>query len=137
MGLLDGLTVLYLEDDADAREVMVLGLEHHGARDCDRVRPGCASAGRATSSRRYRCRSGTLGPGTRRWMFIRAVRDLPAERERRTPAIALSAHNTPADKGKSVSAGFTIHFAKPLAPDELATRIALLVKRLPRPREDR
>jgi len=32
MALLDGPSILYLEDDSDTREVMALGLELHGAR---------------------------------------------------------------------------------------------------------
>ena len=40
-------------------------------------------------------------------------------------------HNEPADKLKSLSAGYTLHVAKPLTPDQLSSRVALLVKPVP------
>jgi CheY-like chemotaxis protein len=61
------------------------------------------------------------------WTFIRELRRLPTEREKRTLAIALTAHNTRADKLKSLEHGFTLHMAKPLTPDQLAQRIALVL----------
>jgi CheY-like chemotaxis protein len=61
------------------------------------------------------------------WAFIRAVRRRPTDRDRRTPAIALTAHNTPDDRRKSLAHGFTSHMAKPLTPDQLAQRIALVL----------
>ena len=132
MALLDNLTVLYLEDDPDTREVMSLGLEHHGGRvlgtDSAQValllfeqhRPDVIVADLELSD-----------PELDGWRFMQAVRDLPSAREKRTPAIALSVHNSPADRLKSLSAGFTLHVAKPLTADQLATRIALLVKPVP------
>jgi hypothetical protein len=43
MALLDGLSILYLEDDHDTREVITLGLERHGARAGYRLGVGRAS----------------------------------------------------------------------------------------------
>jgi CheY-like chemotaxis protein len=132
MALLDNLTVLYLEDDPDTREVMIVGLERHGGRVVatesaqialllfEQHRPDVIVADLELAD-----------PELDGWRFMQAVRDLPAEREKRTPAIALSVHNTPADRLKSLSAGFTLHVAKPLPPDELAVRIALLVTPVP------
>lgn len=130
MGLLDGLTVLYVEDDPDTREVMVLGLERHGARVLhtdsvqmalllfDQHRPDVLIADLEL-------------PELDGWALIQSVRDRPSERQKRTPAIALTVHNTPADKLKSLSAGFTLHVAKPLTPDQLAVRVTLLVRPVP------
>ena len=130
-GRLEGLTVLYLEDDPDTREVMALGLEQYGARvfaaDSAQIalllfeqhRPDVIVADLELAD-----------PDLDGWMFMRAVRDLPSEREKRTPAIAVSVHHEPADRLKSLSAGFTLHVAKPVTADELAGRIAVLVKPL-------
>jgi CheY-like chemotaxis protein len=132
MALLDRLTILYLEDDRDTREMMTVGLEQHGAQVfgtysaqialllAEQHRPEVIVADLELAD-----------PELDGWMFMRAVRDLPAEREKRTPAIALTVHNQPADKLKSLSAGYTLHVAKPLTPDQLASRIALLVKPVP------
>jgi CheY-like chemotaxis protein len=132
MALLDGLTILYLEDDLDTREVMTMGLERHGARVI-----GSDSAQIALLAWEAQRPAAIVAdleladPELDGWRFMEAGRALSSEREKRTPAIALSAHNQPADKLKSLSAGFTLHMAKPLTPDQLAVRIALLVKPVP------
>jgi CheY-like chemotaxis protein len=132
MALLDGLTVLYLEDDRDTREVMTLGLEAHGARVF-----GTYSAQIALLLFEQHWPDVVVAdleladPELDGWMFMRAMREVEPERGKRVHAIALSVHNTPADRLKSLSAGFTLHVAKPLTPDELANRIALLVKPVP------
>ena len=132
MALLDSVTVLYLEDDRDTRELMTLGLERHGARvlstDSAQIallmfeehRPDAVVADLELGD-----------PELDGWMFMRAVRELASEQLKRTPAIALTVHNDAADKLKSLSAGYTLHVAKPLTPDQLATRLALLVKPVP------
>lgn len=132
MGLLDGLTILYLEDHHDTRETMTIGLERQGATvlgtDSAQValllveehRPAVIVADLELAD-----------PDLDGWRFMQAVRGLAAQREKRTPAIALSGHNEPADRLKSLSAGFTLHVAKPLTPDELGGRIALLVRPVP------
>jgi two-component system, chemotaxis family, CheB/CheR fusion protein len=43
--------------------------------------------------------------------------------ERRIRAIAFSGYNSPADRQRSVEAGFLEHLAKPLAPDQLCAAI--------------
>ena len=129
MGLLDGLTIVYLEDDAVTREGIVLGLERHGARVLATFSAQVALL--AVEAQRPDVIVADLelaDPELDGWTFMRAVRDLPAEQERRTHAIALTVHNEPADRLKSLSAGFTLHVAKPLTPDQLANRISLLVK---------
>jgi CheY-like chemotaxis protein len=128
LALLDGLTVLYLEDDPDTREVIGLGLERHGARV---LQSDSAQAALLTfeAERPDVVVADLELPELDGWTFVHAIRELPAEREKRTPAIALTVHNQPADKLKSLSAGFTLHMAKPLTPDQLAARIALLVRR--------
>lgn len=136
MALLDGLKIVYLEDDRDTREGISLGLHRHGARVIatesaqvglllvEQHRPDVIVADLELAD-----------PDLDGWRFMQAVRGLASEREKRTPAIALSVHNEPADRLKSLSAGFTLHFSKPLTPDELAGRIALLVKQVPGTRE--
>jgi CheY-like chemotaxis protein len=132
MALLDSVTVLYLEDDRDTREMMSLGLERHGARV---LSTDSAQAALLMFEQHHPdavVADLELGdPELDGWMFMRAVRELPSEQHKRTPAIALTVHNEPADKLKSLSAGYTLHVAKPLTPEQLATRIALLVKPVP------
>jgi CheY-like chemotaxis protein len=60
------------------------------------------------------------------WALLRAVRGLPSERRNPTPAILLSAHDSPDDRKRSLAAGYAIHLSKPLLPGDLARRIRLL-----------
>ena len=126
MALLNGLTVLYVEDDPDTREVIAVGLERHGAR-VQATDSASAALLMFETDRHDVVISDLELPDVDGWSFISALRKLPAEREKRTLAIALTAHNTRADKLKSLESGFTLHMAKPLTPDQLAQRIALVL----------
>src|SRR5688572_848515 len=99
VALLDGLTVLYLEDDEDTREMMVLGLERHGARvlATDSVQAALLTF---ETQRPDVVIADLELPELDGWALVHALRELPAERERRTPAIAVTVHNTPADRLK-------------------------------------
>jgi DNA-binding response OmpR family regulator len=128
LALLDGVTILYLEDDPDTREIMVVGLERHGAK----VMPSDSAQAALLMFERDKpdvVIADLELPELDGWAFVQALRELPSERERRTPAIAVTVHNETPDKMKSLSAGFTLHMAKPLTPDQLAARVALLVRR--------
>src|SRR2546422_6869690 len=54
--------------------------------------------------------------------LIRCIRTLDAERGGRTPAAALTAYATPADRTRALLAGFQVYLAKPFDPSELVTR---------------
>jgi CheY-like chemotaxis protein len=126
MALLDGLNILYVEDEPDTREVIAFGLERHGAHVC--ATDSAPAALLMFETQRSDVVIADLElPDVDGWSFISALRKLPAEREKRTLAIALTAHNTRADKLKSLESGFTLHMAKPLTPDQLAQRIALVL----------
>jgi len=126
MALLDGLSILYVEDEPDTREVITLGLERHGARV--HTTDSASAALLMFETQRPDVIIADLElPEVDGWTFIRAVRRRPMDRDRRTPAIALTAHNTPDDRHKSLAHGFTLHMAKPLTPDQLAQRIALVL----------
>ena len=126
MALLDGLNILYLEDEPDTREVIAFGLERHGARVV--ATDSAPAALLMFETQRSDVIIADLElPEVDGWSFISALRKLPAEREKRTLAIALTVHNTRADKLKSLESGFTLHMAKPLTPDQLAQRIALVM----------
>jgi CheY-like chemotaxis protein len=126
MALLDGLSILYVEDEPDTREVIAMGLERHGA--CVHATDSAPAALLMFQAQRSDVVIADLElPDVDGWTFMRALRTLPTEREKRTLAIALTAHNTRADKLKSLEHGFTLHMAKPLTPDQLAQRIALVL----------
>lgn len=132
MALLDGLRILYLEDEPDTREVIALGLEHQGAHVLST--DSAQAALLMFQAERPDVVIADLGlPEVDGWTFMRAVRSLSTEREKRTLAIALTAHNLRADRLKSLEHGFTLHVAKPLTPEQLASRIALVLGRVGKP----
>ena len=63
--------------------------------------------------------------------FIRRVRALPHESGGRTPAAALTAFARSEDRMRAMLAGFQVHVAKPIEPQELAVAIQSLRHRTP------
>jgi CheY-like chemotaxis protein len=124
MALLDGLTVLYVEDDVDTREMMTTAPEGQGARVVS------AASGRVALLLRQQDQPDVIVsdlalPDLDGWTLLRAVRGLPSERRNPIPAILLSAHDSPDDRRRSVAAGYAMHLSKPLLPGDLARHIRL------------
>jgi CheY-like chemotaxis protein len=57
------------------------------------------------------------------------VRALAPDKGGAIPAIALTAYGRAEDRVRALTAGFQMHIAKPVDPDELAVVILSLVKR--------
>ena len=62
------------------------------------------------------------------YSFIGKVRNLPAEKGSKIPAIALTAFASNSDRIKTLSAGFQIHHAKPFEPDLLIRDILEVIE---------
>jgi CheY-like chemotaxis protein len=60
------------------------------------------------------------------YSLLRKVRKLDATQGGETPAIALTAYAREEDRTQALSAGFQMHLAKPVEPDELANVVAKL-----------
>ncbi len=125
---LGGLTILVVDDEPDARDLIRHLLEDsratvHTARSADeasemlpRVRPDLLLS--------------DIGmPGRDGYQLIREVRRLPVEQGGRTPAIALTAFARPEDRIRSMIAGYQVHVAKPIDPRELVATVASLTGR--------
>ncbi|QOV90669.1 PAS domain S-box protein [Humisphaera borealis] len=125
---LGGVKVLVVDDESDARALVRRLLE-----DCDAVVSTAASAQEAWERLqidRPDVLVSDIGmPGEDGYSLIRRVRDLPAERGGRTPAVALTAYARAEDRMKAVVAGFEMHVVKPVEPAELITMVATLAKR--------
>src|SRR6185503_3731089 len=65
-------------------------------------------------------------PGEDGYALLRRVRALPAERGGKVPAAALTAYAGPLHAERARQAGFALHLAKPVAPEELVAAIASL-----------
>ena len=126
--ILDGVSVLVVEDDADSRESLVRVLEQYGAR----VREA-ATAREAIDSLEVAVPDVLVSDigmaGEDGYDLIRNVRKLPAERGRRLPALAVTAFGEEGDRRKALAAGFQAHVAKPVAPAALVLQVARLAGR--------
>ena len=122
---LNGLRILLVEDEPDARELLAVLLQGSGANvesvDC---------AGDALQRLRLSTPDLLLSdiglPRESGYDLIRQVRSLSSDINK-IPAIALTAFATESDREKSLSAGFQAHLAKPVEPDQLVATIKGLV----------
>ncbi len=127
---LDGLRVLVVDDEADARDVIRATLESYAARvtavssahaaieEFDRLRPDVLIS--------------DIGmPEQDGYELIRRVRALGSERGGMVPALALTAFARNEDRDQALRAGFQMHAAKPIGRQELITMVARLARRIP------
>lgn len=124
--LLDGLRVLVVDDEDDARDMLAIILKQHGAQT-----ESCASAAEALERLQdwkpdvLICDIGM--PGEDGYSLIRKVRALDPERGGQTPAIALTAYATQEDRVRALDMGFQMHIAKPVESYELALAVASFI----------
>ncbi len=123
---LDGIRVLLVDDDRDARRILCRILTTSGAavEECDGVHSALATI----LEFKPQILLGDLGmPGQDGFELIRRVRELGGQFET-LPAIALTAFARADDRKKSRRAGYQLHLTKPVEPGELSNAIASLVR---------
>lgn len=115
---LDGISVLVVDDEEDARMLIAKMLGKAGAQV---HHAGCAKDAIEELKRMQPdVLISDIGmPEADGYSLIRSVRALPAELGGRVPAIALSAYTRTEDRIRSISEGFQIHLAKPADAVEL------------------
>ena len=125
---LDGLTVLVVEDNDDAREMLVAMLEAHGARA---VAASCSEDGvRLFDEQHPDLIVADIGlPDEDGYSFIRRVRAHERDGTAQVPAVAITALATPRDRGRALSAGYQLHLAKGSDPNLLVSALATLANR--------
>jgi CheY-like chemotaxis protein len=125
---LDGIHVLVVDDERDARELLAAILVQSGAEVT-------AAAGVADALDKLRRVTPDLlvsdiGMADEDgYSLIRKVRAADALRGRRIPAIALTAHARPTDRLRALTEGYHMHMPKPVEPAELVLAIANLTDR--------
>jgi CheY-like chemotaxis protein len=60
--------------------------------------------------------------------LISKIRALAPEKGGAIPAVALTAYAGPSDRRRALVAGFDVHLAKPVEPDELLAVVASLAR---------
>jgi signal transduction histidine kinase/CheY-like chemotaxis protein len=123
---LDGVRVLIVDDEPQAREVLSLMLEQAGA---DVVQAGSAREGLSAVARWVPTviLSDIEMPHEDGYAFIEQVRTLDELRGLHPIALAVTAHARAEDRVRALEAGFHWHIAKPVDPVELVSVIATLV----------
>ena len=125
---LDGLRVLIVDDEADAREFVTMILERRAA-DVTAV----VSAKEAVEMlQRWRpdVLIADIGMADEDgYALISKVRSLPADEGGQTPAMALTAYARTEDRRRILMAGYQMHLAKPVEPIELMVAVASLTGR--------
>ena len=122
---LHGITVLAVDDEADARLMVQRVLEKCGARVI--AAASSAEALAVLSRERPDVIVSDIGmPGEDGYEFIRKVRALRPEEGGRTPAAALTAFARAEDRTRALRAGYQTHVAKPVEIVELSAVVASL-----------
>src|SRR5262249_14672832 len=133
---LGGLRVLAVDDDTDARDLIRTILTQCGAivETANSIDQALAVFERPEEWQPELLISDIEMPEADGYQLIRKLREIESQRERRIPAIALTAYARTTDRLRSLSAGFQMHVTKPVDPAELLTIVASLTGRLNRPR---
>jgi PAS domain S-box-containing protein len=126
---LANLSLLVVEDEADARELLITILKGCGAE----VQAAASAAEGLKILKEWRpdvLISDIEMPYEDGLSFIGKVRALSNEEGGHIPAIAVTAHVRDEDRLQALSAGFDAHVGKPMEPLELVTVIANLARRM-------
>ncbi|MDQ2974791.1 MAG: PAS domain S-box protein [Acidobacteriota bacterium] len=124
----DGLKVLVVDDDVDARELLSAAIGRCGAEVT--MAGAVKEALEFIENDRPDLLISDIGmPGEDGYELIRRVRALPVERGGRIPAIALTAYARMEDRLQALRAGYQMHVPKPVEMAELVTVAASLFRR--------
>jgi PAS domain S-box-containing protein len=127
---LEGVSILVVDDEADALDLIAIDLTACGAKVNTFARP--ADALDALEKSEFDLLISDIGmPEHDGYEFIRRVRAREAAAQsRKVPAVALTAYARVHDRLRALIAGYDTHVAKPLESGELVTVVASLVGRL-------
>lgn len=122
-GVLEGLRIVVVDDDADARDLLATILTQRRAQvfaaDC------AATAFELVRRERPDVLVSDIAmPDEDGYMLIGRVRALTAAEGGGTPSIAVTAYAGPADRKRALEAGFDAHLGKPIDVDSLVDKLA-------------
>jgi PAS domain S-box-containing protein len=125
---LDGIRVLIVDDDHDARDLLTTILQRCGAKVA--VASSAQEGFTLLSAERPDVLLSDIEmPEEDGYMFIKRVRALEGQAGGDVPAAALTAYASTGDRMKVLGAGFNMHVSKPVQPSELAMVVANLAGR--------
>jgi signal transduction histidine kinase/CheY-like chemotaxis protein len=125
---LNGLRVLIVDDEPDARQIITTLIQRTGAEVF-----ACESAHEALEALENWhpdvLMSDIAMPGEDGYSLINKVRSLPADRGGHVPAAAFTAYAREEDRKRALEAGYQMHIAKPISSGKLVAMIAQLAGR--------
>ena len=125
---LQGLRVLLVDDEPEARQIITTVIQRTGA-----VVKACETANEALETlvdwRPDVLMSDIAMPDEDGYSLIGKVRSLPRDQGGETPAAALTAYARDEDRQRALDAGYQMHIAKPVSTGKLVTMIAELAGR--------
>ena len=117
LGSLDGVTILVVDDEMDARELVALVLRANGANVSTAA--NAEAAVQLVTDNDYDVLISDIGmPDVNGYELIRRVRSLAGPKGC-LPALALTAYAREQDRNRALEAGFQAHVAKPVEPTHL------------------
>jgi PAS domain S-box-containing protein len=125
---LEGVRVLVVDDEADARDLVSRALERDGA-DVRAAGSAAEALGAIDELNPDVLVSDIAMPGEDGYELIRKLRSRERSHGRRLPAIALTAYARQEDRERALRAGYQEHLAKPVEPARLSAVVANLVSR--------
>lgn len=125
---LQGLRLLVVDDDSDARSLLALMLGQCGA-EVTTVATAAEAVAMLDQLKLDLLISDIEMPGEDGYSLISKVRSLDSKLGTPIPSIALTAHARSEDRVRALAAGFQAHIAKPVAAKELIAVIASLTGR--------
>jgi signal transduction histidine kinase len=130
---LEGVRVLFIDDSADARDLVTTILGDRGAkvRTCQSTESALAALQR---ERPDVVISDIEMPDGDGYEMIRALRLRDADTEAPIPAIALTGATRTEDRIRMFAAGFQVHVPKPVDPQELVAAVAAMAAQCRRQR---
>jgi signal transduction histidine kinase/CheY-like chemotaxis protein len=123
---LEGLSVLVVDDDPDARTLVATALACEGAqvREAAGVEEAIVWLGRHHADAIV---SDLAMPGEDGYALVRRLRESPVERLRAIPVVALTAYGRPEDREAVLARGFQGFVTKPVDLPELVTAVRKVV----------
>jgi PAS domain S-box-containing protein len=126
---LEGLEVLVVDDETDALDLITVELARHGANVTGVT--NATDALKALEERRFDLLVSDIAmPEIDGYELIRRIRKLELGKDKRIPAVALTAYARVQDRMQAIVAGYSTHIAKPVDANELVTIVASLAGRL-------
>ena len=121
--VLNGVRVLVVDDDRDSAELFEMALRVCGA-EVRAFNSATAALSVCAVSPPDVVVTDLAMPGADGYWLVRQIRQLPDERARSVPVLAVTAFGREHVRARALAAGFVEHLVKPIDPEDLCLAVA-------------